>query len=112
MKELFKNHSVIDYALSIEEQNDGVTEKGFRKRMEQDIINDYEMECVVGGYYETRNYFLLNVTDIFTPLDQWCDMYATFEGENYKMMMVGEFLDGPINERNKEEYLIFRVEAK
>ena len=74
------------------------------------ILDDYQMELVTGDYYETSGYFLLNVTDINQETSEYCDLYDEFKCEKYKIMMVGEFSDGQIDVRNKEHYIIFRVE--
>ena len=110
MKELFKNHSVVDYNLSREEKENGVTPKSFRFFINQNVVDDYEMALAINGYYQTSGYFLLNVTDINQETSEYCDLYDEFKSEKYKIMMVGEFSDGQIDVRNKEHYLIFRVE--
>lgn len=112
MKDIFKSCSVIDYRLSVSEKHEKVTPKSFRFHINQNIVDDYEMELCTGDYYETSGYFLLNVTEINQETADYCDLYDEFESDRFKIMMVGEFSDGQIEERNKDHYLIFRVEEK
>lgn len=110
MKEIFKNYRVFDYELTSSEKENGVTSRSFKNAMEAILDDDFD-----------GDYFLVNVTNIEEPTDNYSELYDTYlsyqpfkshPANDFKAQMVGEFSDGQIEERNKEHYLIFRVEVK
>ena len=101
MKELFKNYRSLEIEPTEDQHENGFTPKSFESEMS--LLLDDEFE---------DDYFLVSIPGHWQDSEEYVNVFDKFESTYNAAQMVGEFIDGRIEEGKRQQYLIFRVEAK